>query len=199
MFPLGKVGNKLGGDLALSNDNTMASLDILNRSDLWRVVLTLDDLSMVLLEVLVEVLVRGGFEVRVGVFLCELVLGGFWEGETGVEGRKGWDERQADEQTPGAINVLGVAILNVVFESTKNDEGGKGTDEGAPTLVCKDEAEEGTSSVDVGTVRDDGGTHWVVTTDTDTEDDTGDKDPGQDLVAGEVGRDGDTDDGGDDD
>ena len=45
----------------------------------------------------------------------------------------------------------------------------------------------------------DGGAHRIITTNTNTEDDTPDEDPEENLVATEVGRNGDTEDGGHDD
>lgn len=83
-------------------------------------------------------------------------------------------------------------------------------------MIREDKGEEGASTVDVGAIwlttsdyellnlpsiltRYDGSAHWVVATDADTEEDTGDKNPNEDLVAGEVAGNRDADDGGDDD
>lgn len=66
-------------------------------------------------------------------------------------------------------------------------------------MVGKDEAQEGASAVNVCTVRDDSSRHWVVTTNTNTKEDTADGDPGQDAVAVPVRGCGHLEDGGDDD
>lgn len=213
VLPLGEVGDKLGKGLALGGNDTVAVLYISDGLDLWRVV-TLNNLGFC---VLLDVLVRGRFEMRIRVILGELVLGGFGEGESSVESAKGWDEGQADEETPCAVDVVGMSAFDVFLEATEYYDGDERADEGTPTLVGEDEAKESTSSVNVGTVwrmrvstnikrrgvliltRNDGGTHWVISTDTDTEDDTSDKDPCEDLITTKVGRNRDADDGGDND
>lgn len=138
-------------------------------------------------------------EVLGAVLASEGVLAGLGESQALVEGTKGRDERETDEDTPDLVDVLRVARADVRLESGESDDGDQGSNERSPTLVGEDEAQEGASSVDVGTVRDDGGGHWVVSTDTDTEDDTADEDPDHDLVTREVGWDGDADDGSEDD
>lgn len=127
------------------------------------------------------------------------VLAGLGKSQTIVERAESGDEGETDEDTPDLVNVLWVTAPDVRLEGREGDDGQERSDKRTPTLVGEDEAQEGSSTVDVGTIGDDRGGHWVVSTDTDTEDDTTYEDPNHDLVAREVRGDGDTDDGGDND
>lgn len=146
------------------------------RVDLLRV------LRSVLLSFLVIMLERG-FGAR---SLGKLILAGLRKSEASIESSDSGDQGETNEDAPDLVSVLDIASLEIRLEGTKGNDGDEGADEGAPSLVCKDKAQERASAMNVGTIGNDGGAHRIVTTDSDSEEDTGDEDPGENLITSEV-------------
>lgn len=171
----------------------LVTLMSINRLDAWGII------RLEILLLVVSVFMVLACCESFGRFLGESVLAGLGEGQALVEDSESGDERKTDEDTPDLVNVLRMSGTDIRLECRESDNGDNGTDKGAPTLIGEDEAQHRSTTVNVGTIGDDGGRHGIISTYTDAEDDTTDEDPYQDLVTGEIGRDGDTDNGGDDD
>jgi hypothetical protein len=184
----------LPGSLLRRNDTmSLATLVSISGLDAWGII----RLEILLLLVVVFLMI-GCCECLIR-FLGESELARLGEGQALVEDSESRDERETDEDTPDLVNVLRVSGTDIRLECSESDNGDKGTDERAPTLIGEDEAQHGSATVDVGTIGNNGGGHGIISTYTNTEDDTAYKDPYQDLVTGKVGWDGDCDNGGDDD
>jgi hypothetical protein len=130
--------------------------------------------------------------------LGEFELAGLGEGEACIESCQCRHQRETDEDTPDFVGIVSIAGLEVRFETGEGDDGDQRADERAPSLVGEDKGEEGASTVNVGAIwmgngqknrgfeahekwsghtGYDGCAHGIITTDTDTEDDTANEDP----------------------
>lgn len=111
---------------------------------------------------------------------------GLDHGQTEVEGDEGRDQGQTLENTPSTGELVDVASLDVVAvacnDNDTEDTGGQVT----PTLVGEDPGKHGTTLLHVRTVRNDGSRHGVVTSDTNTHEDTEGGHPDGDAVSAKV-------------
>lgn len=186
MSPLAKVdeeGVELGVvDLRSGNDGW--------RSDTWcdtgsailahLTVLRSADVVILLSDWLIDL---GGGRSSGVEFLRLQELLTLWHVETWPESGQGRDEGDTHLDTPDGIELTVVAVdVQSLLETSQDDDSDDGTGESTPSLVGEDEAEQDTTAAQVSSLRSDGSGHWIISSDTDTHEQTPAENPDHLLV-----------------
>lgn len=175
VLPLGEVGAEVG-ERALGD----------------RGVLDNDFVVLIGLEV-VAVLLKDGGDITLG--LVQVVLdiedetGGLGDGQTEVDGDQGRQASETDENAPDIVQVLGVGN-DGVLEGSKEDDGNNTGSKITESLHGKDSGHHGTAAVGGGELGGDDGRERVVTTNTDTDNDTPDDKGSRERESVTVSREG---------
>lgn len=160
VLPLGEVGAEVG-EGALSGGGV-------GNDGIGSIILGLE---------VVAVLLEDGGNIALG--LVEVVLniqdvtGGLGDGQTEVDSDEGRQASETNENTPDIVEVVDIS-LDGGLEGSEEDDGDDTGGEVTESLHGKDSGHHGTATVGGGELGGDNGRQGVVTTDTDTDNNTPD-------------------------
>jgi len=136
-----------------------------------------NDLGIILGLEVVAVLLEDGGDITLGlvdvVLDIEDIAGGLGDGQAEVDGNEGGDASEADEDTPDVVQV-GRVGNDLVLEGRQEDDGNDASGQVTESLHGKDSGHHGTATVGGGKLGSDDGRQGVITTNTDTDNDTPD-------------------------
>ena len=124
----------------------------------------------------------------------EGVSWGFWNGQSEVEGKQTWDGTETNDDSPHLVTcfdtswatVAGADNVKLVLVAGDTDNGDNTSHQLTPTLVGKDSTHDCTSPFCGGELGGDDGGQWVVTSDTNTHDDSVECQDGGEVDSGRV-------------